>query len=110
MHRLTGTVFHRTDNDTLLCYSRREPDGDNVLLVVVNLDPHHAQSGWLDLDLAALGIAPDAGFQAHDLIGDGRYLWRGSRNFVSLEPSSMPAQIFRLRHHLRTERSFEYYL
>jgi len=110
LHRLTGTVFHRTDNDMLLCYSRRSAQDDNVLLVVVNLDPHHAQSGWLDLDLWELGIAPDAAYQAHDLIGDGRYLWRGPRNFVSLEPSSMPAQIFRLRHHLRTERSFEYYL
>ncbi|HXU63603.1 MAG TPA: maltotransferase domain-containing protein [Polyangia bacterium] len=110
LHRLTGTTFHRTDNDTLICYSRRSEDGQNLLLIVVNLDPHHAQSGWVDLDLPALGLTPDASFQAHDLIGDGRYLWRGARNFVSLDPAAMPAQIFRLRHHLRTERSFEYYL
>ena len=30
--------------------------GENAVLVVVNLDPHHAQSGWVTLDLAALGL------------------------------------------------------
>ncbi len=110
LHRLTGTVFHPTDNDALICYSRRSDDSQNLLLIAVNLDPHHPQSGWVDLDLDALGIPADAAFQAHDLIGDGRYLWRGARNFISLDPGAMPAQIFRLRHHLRTERNFEYYL
>ena len=108
--RPSRTTFHRTDNDMLIAYSRRSEDGKNLLLVVVNLDPHHAQSGWVDLDLRALGLAPDAAFQAHDLIGDARYVWRGARNFVSLDPASMPAQIFVIRRHLRTERSFEYYL
>ena len=83
---------------------------NNRLLIVVNLDPHHTQSGWVDLDLHALGIGADEGFQVHDQIGDGRYLWRGPRNFVSLDPGAMPAQIFRLRHHVRSETSFEYYL
>ncbi len=110
LERVTGTRFHRTDNEMLICYSRQSADGENRLLVVVNLDPHHNQSGWIDLDLHALGVGPDEGFQVHDLIGDGRYLWRGPRNFVSLDPGAMPAQIFRLRHHLRTETSFEYYL
>jgi starch synthase (maltosyl-transferring) len=112
LQRLEGTRFHETDNESLLCYSRRGEGGDeaNTLLVVVNLDPHHAQSGWLDLDVEALGIAPDASFQVHDLVGDARYLWRGARNFVRLDPAVMPAQIFRVRRHVRSERSFEYYL
>jgi starch synthase (maltosyl-transferring) len=110
LHRTGGTVFHPTDNDTLICYSRRSDDGESLLLVVVNLDFYHAQSGWLTLDLRALGMEPNASFQAHDLIGDARYLWRGARNFVSLDPAVMPAHIFRIRHHVRSERSFEYYL
>ncbi len=77
LHRLDGTTFHRTDNDMLIAYSRRSQDGQNLLLAVVNLDPHHVQSGWMDLDLGALGLAPDTAFQAHDLIGDARYVWRG---------------------------------
>ncbi len=109
LQRFAGTAFHPTDNDTLLCYSRRAEDGD-TLLVVVNLDPHHTQSGWVSLELSSLGLEPEATFQVHDLLGDARYLWRGARNFVKLDPAVMPAQIFRIRRHVRSERTFEYYL
>jgi len=112
LQRLEGTVFHETDNDLLICYSRQsEIDGEaSTLLVVVNLDPHHSHSGWLSLDLNALGLSPEAGFQVHDLISDARYLWKGSRAFVTLDPAAMPAHIFRVRRHVRSERTFEYYL
>src|SRR6185312_7626308 len=51
-----GLSFHRSDNDTLLVYSKTTSTLSEVILVVVNLDPHHIQSGWLDLNLQALGI------------------------------------------------------
>jgi starch synthase (maltosyl-transferring) len=110
LQRLAGTRFHDVDNDLLVCYSRQSADGENTLLVVVNLDAHNTHSGWVRLDLGALGIAWDASYQVHDLIGDSRYLWSGSRNFVRLDPGVMPAQIFTIRRHLRSERGFEYYL
>ena len=49
-------------------------------------------------------------YQVHDLLSDSRYLWHGPRNFVELNPSVVPAHIFRLRRRVRTERDFEYYL
>lgn len=110
LQRLEGTVFHKIDNPSLLAYSRVTDDRTNAVLVVVNLDPHHKQSGWLSLDLGALGVPPDASFQVHDLMGDARYLWRGTSAFVELTPSVMPVQIFRVHRHDRSERSFEYYL
>ncbi len=102
--------FHGTDNDQMVCYSKRSADGTNTILVVANLDPHHVQSGWIDLDLAALGLHGDTRFQVHDLVGDGRYLWQGARNFVRLDPAALPAQVFRLRHRARTERDFDYFM
>jgi starch synthase (maltosyl-transferring) len=102
--------FHRTDNDLVVCYSKRSPDGANTVVVVVNLDPQHRHSAWVELDGAALGIAPAQTVQVHDLLGDGRYLWRGARNYVELDPAAMPAQIFLVRHLLRREQAFEYYL
>jgi starch synthase (maltosyl-transferring) len=110
LQRLSGTVFHPTDNEMLLSYSRASEDGSNVLLVVVNLDPHHRQTGWVALDLGALGVPPDAAYQVHDLVGDARFLWRGPRAYVDLDPRVMPVHIFRVRHLVRSERSFEYYL
>ena len=51
---------------------------DNVIIVVVNLDPHHAQSGWIELDLGALGLDDATPYQVHDLLSDQRYQWRGA--------------------------------
>ena len=77
---------------------------------MVNLDPHHAHTGWLELDLEALGILPQHSYQVHDLLGDARFLWYGSRNFVELNPQVVPAHIFRLRRRIRTERDFDYFM
>ena len=106
----SGLAFHETDNPLLLCYSKATNDLSNVILVVVNLDPFHKQSGWVNLDLAILGISEDQIFQAHDLITDSRYVWQGPRNFVELDPESCPAHILRLRKRVRTEEDFDYYL
>ncbi len=102
--------FHPTDNDALICYSKRAPENDDVILAVVNLDPHHTHSGWLDLDLDELDVEPERPFQVHDLLGDARFLWHGARNYVELDPGVMPAHLFRIRRRVRTERDFEYYL
>jgi starch synthase (maltosyl-transferring) len=110
LQRLAGTVFHAIDNDLLVCYSRVDADHLDLLLIVVNLDPHHRQSGWLQLDLAALGLDHDTSFQVHDLMSDARYLWQGARAFVELDPNLMPAHVFRVRRRVHTERTFEYYL
>jgi starch synthase (maltosyl-transferring) len=105
-----GLVFHRIDNDALIAYSKSAEGAAESLLMVVSLDPHHAQAGWLELDLTALGIPPDRNFQAHDLLTDARYLWRGPRNFVALEPRHSPAHIFRVRGRVRSEHDFDYFL
>jgi starch synthase (maltosyl-transferring) len=101
-------TFHDTDNEAILCYSKRL--GENVVLALVNLDPYHVQSGWTDLDLAAIGIEDDTPYQAHELLSGGRFLWRGARNFFQLDPSRVPAHVFRLRRKVRTERDFDYFL
>jgi starch synthase (maltosyl-transferring) len=100
--------FHATDNDLVLAYSRHA--GDDVLLIVVNLDPHHAHRAWIQLDIAALGVGADETYQVHDLLGDARFQWRGGRAFVELVPDVLPAHIFELHRFVRSENQFEYYL
>jgi starch synthase (maltosyl-transferring) len=109
--------FHATDNDALLCYSKSDPQshdkitgGDDHIVVVVNLDPHHAQTGWVELSLGSLTKDTTQPYQAHDLLSGARFLWRGTRNFVALDPVTTPAHIFRLRQRVRTERDFDYFL
>jgi len=110
LHGEWSLRFHATDNDQLICYSKQTEDCSNVILVVVNLDPHHTQAGWVELPLPELGINEQMPYQVHDLLSDARYLWHGHRNYVELNPHIVPAQILRVRHKVRTERDFDYFM
>jgi starch synthase (maltosyl-transferring) len=102
LHRNDRLRFHDIDNPQLICYAKTTADLSSVLLMIVNLDPLHTQSGWTGLDLAALGLDPGAGFEAHDLLTDARYAWRGARNYVELRPTGLPAHVLRLQRPLPT--------
>ena len=105
-----GLVFFPIDNDEMICFAKIDPAGENAVLVVVNLDPHHVQAGWVTLDLDALGVDATRPFQAHDVLSGARFLWSGARNYVQLDPSRSPAHVFRVRRRIRTERDFDYFL
>ena len=112
LQRDRNLQFQWIDNDQLIAYSRTVVDraqdpapataagGDALdprpLLVVVNLDPRHRQSGWIELDLSALGVHPDEAYEVHDLLSGARFQWQGARNFVILDPAANPAHIFRV--------------
>lgn len=102
--------FHPVDNDQLICYSKQSEEGSNLVLMVVNLDPHYRQSGFVDLPLEHLKIDRNHPYEVSDLLTGARYLWSGNRNYVELNPASLPGHIFRLRRRLRGETDFEYFL
>jgi starch synthase (maltosyl-transferring) len=101
--------FHAIDNDEMICFSKQTEDLSNVIVVVVNLDPHHSQAGWVELATMDLGLDAQQPYQMHELLTGARYLWHGARNYVQLDPQSVPAQIFRVRHKLRREQDFDYF-
>jgi len=103
LHRDWSVRFHGVDNEQLVCYSKRTDDLSNIILVVVNLDPHYTQSGWLEVPLDELGIDPRKPYQMHDLLSDACYVWRGPRNYVELNPKTIPAHILRVCQRVRTE-------
>jgi starch synthase (maltosyl-transferring) len=101
--------FHAVNNEQIIAFTKASPDRKNVVLTVVNLDPHHVQEGIVTLPLHEMGIDAAEPFQVHDLIGDARYLWNSEQNYVRLEPHSCPAHVFVVRRRLRTEKDFDYY-
>jgi starch synthase (maltosyl-transferring) len=102
--------FHKTDNEQMICYTRSLPDHSDMVLVVVNLDPHYRQSAWIELPITQMQLATGRSYQMHDLLTDSRYLWHGNRNYVELDPATSPAHIFQIRRWMRSERDFEYFL
>ena len=86
LQRDWGLRFHSTDNPQLLAYSKRSEAGDDLILVVVNLDPFNMQHGFVQLPLDDWGFTPDSTVEVVDLLSDERYFWRGEWNYVRLEP------------------------
>jgi starch synthase (maltosyl-transferring) len=102
--------FHLADNDQLIAYSKESDDRSNLILVVVNLDPHHTQSGFVNLALDELQIPPDRAYEAEDLLTGDRYMWHGSRNYVELNPQARAGHILKIHRRLKLETDFEYFL
>jgi starch synthase (maltosyl-transferring) len=102
--------FHNTTNDQLLCFSKQSSDGSNLVLVVINLDPHHTHTGFVELPTSEFGIEDTRAYQVHELLTGARYIWHGTRNYVEINSSSVPAQVFRVLRRMRTEQQFEYFL
>ena len=89
--------FHVVENDQILFYAKATASLDNIILIAVSLDPFHAQSGFASVPVERFGIGENEAYQVEDLLTGERFVWRGRRNFVMLEPNSRPAHIFRLR-------------
>jgi starch synthase (maltosyl-transferring) len=104
-----GLRFHDTGNEQLIAYSKCTEDLSNALLMVVNLDPVHVQSGMVELPLEDLGIDRNIPFEVDDLLTGARYVWTGPRNYVELNPHTLPAHILRLARNVRREQDFPYY-
>ena len=83
LQRLRNLHFHSTDSDQVIAYSKR--DGDNLILVVVNLDGFHAQETTIHWDLWALGVSKEA-FDVIDLLDNKSYSW-SKDTYVKLDPA-----------------------
>ena len=102
--------FRPTDNDQLLAYTKESEDRSNLILTVVNLDPHHTQVGFVTLPLDELEIPIDRAYEAEDLLSGERYLWNGPRNYVELNPARLSGHILKIHRRMKIETDFEYFL
>jgi len=89
--------FHPVDNEALLFYSKLTPARDSIVLVIVNLDPTYAQSGYVEVPVEQFGELFGASYEVHDLLTRERYVWHGKHNYVALHPGIQPAHILRVR-------------
>ncbi len=89
--------FHRADHDAILFYSKMTEARDNIILVVVNLDPHQRHNSYIHVPIEQFGLREGDAYQVHDLLSDARYVWHGSQNYIELDPEIQPAHVFRVR-------------
>ena len=95
LQQMRQIEFHETANDDIIAYTKEA--GDDLILVVANLDPHSAQEGWVSLPLADLGLPEHDTYEMEDLLGGERYQWFGPHNYVRLDPHVLPAHILHVK-------------
>ncbi len=97
LREYTNLRIHPAENDNILCFSKTTAALDNLLLIAVTVDPWQPQTAFLHVPLADFGIAEDEAYVVEDLLTGECFTWRGSRNFIALNPHTRPAHIFRIR-------------
>ncbi|HEU5312568.1 MAG TPA: alpha-1,4-glucan--maltose-1-phosphate maltosyltransferase, partial [Candidatus Udaeobacter sp.] len=90
----TNLRFHDADNDAILFYSKMTAARDNIILVVVNLDPYRKQNSFVYVPVESFGQMESDVYQVQDLLSGATYTWRGHRNYVELDPDIQPAHVF----------------
>ncbi|MCW2860622.1 MAG: alpha amylase catalytic region [Actinoallomurus sp.] len=102
LRRLRNLRFHNVDQSELICFSKRvapaNGDGDaadlgDVVLVVVNLNPHQVREATVYLDMPALGLDWADQLVVTDELSGESYHWRQA-NYVRLDPHTQSAHIF----------------
>jgi starch synthase (maltosyl-transferring) len=93
----TNLRFHNADNEAVLFYSKMTAARDNIILVVVNLDPHRKQNSFVHVPVEQFGQMESNEYRVQDLLSGTTYTWRGQRNYVELDPPVQPAHIFLVR-------------
>lgn len=83
LQRLRNLKFHETNSDQIIAYSKRE--GDNLILVVVNLDGFYSREATINWNLNELGLNQD-NFEVQDLLDGKKYQWNSS-TYVKLDPA-----------------------
>ncbi|MGI8577165.1 MAG: alpha-1,4-glucan--maltose-1-phosphate maltosyltransferase [Nocardioidaceae bacterium] len=98
LHRLRTLTVHSSDDDSILCFSKHGdgPDRDDIVIVVVNVDPHAARETVIHLNMPALGYDWHDTFIVDDEISGLSWRW-GETNYVRLDPAHEPAHIVSIR-------------
>ena len=95
LQELRNLRLQHSDNDQILAYSKHvdlPEGGTDVVLVVVNLDPHQAQEATVTCDLAALGLPVDGTLKLRDQLTGAVYAW-GESTYVRLDPARQVAHV-----------------
>jgi len=91
--------FCEIANASLLAYLKATDDLSNIILTVVNLDPHSIQSGYVQLPKEKLRLGNKINVKLADLMTDEHFTWTQEWNFVELNPHKMPFHLFKLEIH-----------
>ena len=97
LHTYHGLTFLPADNDQILLFEKATRSRDNVLVIAINLDPHHLQEAAIELPLWRYGLPEDAMLHVEDQVSGAHFDWHGTHQRIQLDPHVLPFAIYRIR-------------
>jgi starch synthase (maltosyl-transferring) len=98
--------FLESTNPNIIAYAKTTADLGDVLVTIVNVDPHNVQDGTIRLvpelfhrterGKPVAGTVPES-CDLSELLTESNYTWRGEWNYVRLDPKWMPAHILQIK-------------
>lgn len=104
----SNVQFCEIDNDQILYYMKF--NDSNTLLIFVNLDPFHPQSGTFKIPLQELKLDSKQSYRVQELLTARYFTWEGEVQKISVDPSSWPGAIYRVQREMRREADFDYFM
>jgi starch synthase (maltosyl-transferring) len=96
LHSHLGVRFYNAFNDQILVYGKLSPDGAEMILVAVSLDPHHVQEAPFEVPLWEWKLPDNGSVEVEDLMRGSRFVWQGKMQSVRLDPADLPFAIWRI--------------
>ncbi len=96
LHELSNLRFLDCPDPNILAYAKVSADGGNIVVAVVNLDPHGVHGGHVTLPLHEWGIDPGQEFWLEEAFTGHVVSWRGERQHLVLDPQINPALLYRV--------------
>jgi starch synthase (maltosyl-transferring) len=94
LQSVANLEFFPSEEPNILAFHKSAPN--NHLLITVNLNPFSTHETWVTVPLKALGLGEDQPFEVEDLLTNERYVWRGRRNYVRLDPRDKVGHVLRV--------------
>lgn len=90
-----NTRFYVAHNDQIIWYGKPSPNGREMIMVMINLDPHHPQECDFEVPLWEFGLPDDAGIAVEDLNEGHRFTWHGKIQHIRIAPD-LPFRLWRI--------------
>jgi starch synthase (maltosyl-transferring) len=97
MQDFSNLRFLNCGDPNILAYAKISADRANVVIVVVNLDPHASHEDAVELPLGELGLLADTAFSLEEAFTRSAVSCRGAYQYFRLDPETNPALVFRLQ-------------
>ena len=95
LQELENLTFYPAHDDSILFYAKMNFHRDNVVFVVVNVDPFQAHEAEVEFPIHLFDVPEHEPFGIVNLLTGERQLWQGSRHRLRLDPHHNPAMLLR---------------